>query len=312
MTTHDDARSLLTRLGLAPGEVLGQGAEGIAVALPGDRVAKVWHQPSSARATAAQATLEAVAGSGLPFATPQVLEVLDPAVTGGATVTIETRLPGVQLGRVDDSDGEPALVDPQRVEHLVTVLAALGAVEPTAAMSGLPVLPGERPFAAGTAFAEQLAELVERRVRQARGPLAAALPDLDPVTRATGRALGALAPTPAALVHGDLVPMNVHVEEDRVVAVLDLGFLTTVGDPAFDAAVTASIFDMYGPRHRESEAVLDEAFTTRLGHDPHRLAVHRAAYALATATVFSPDGADGHFAWCVEMLRRDDVRAAIA
>ncbi|MFB9312134.1 phosphotransferase family protein [Nocardioides plantarum] len=315
MTAYDDARSLLTGLGLAPGEVLGHGAEGVAVALPGDRVAKVWHQPSLARARAAKATLDAVARSGLPFATPQVLEVLDPSDTGGVTVTIEAHLPGAQLGRAyadGDGDGEPLPVDAARVDHLVAVLAALASVEPTAAMSGLPVLPDEPPFAAGGDFAEQLAALVERRVAQARGPLMAAVPDLGPVTRATVRALGGLAPARPALVHGDLVPMNVHVEDGRVVAVLDLGFLTTAGDPAFDAAVTASIFDMYGPRHRDSEAILDEAFTTRLGHDPHRFAVHRAAYALATATVFSPDGSDGHFDWCVQMLRRDDVRAAIA
>lgn len=94
-------------------------------------------------------------------------------------------------------------------------------------------------------------------------------------------------------------------------AVLDFGFLTTVGDPAFDAAVTASIFDMYGPRATATEALLDEALADRFGHDPARLAVHRAAYALVTGNCFSASGSDGHFAWCVRMLRRRDVRDAL-
>jgi hypothetical protein len=39
--------------------------------------------------------------------------------------------------------------------------------------------------------------------------------------------------------------------------------------------------------------------------------VHRAAYAILTATCFSPTGEDGHFAWCAAMLRREDVLAAL-
>ena len=88
---------------------------------------------------------------------------------------------------------------------------------------------------------------------------------------------------------------------------LDFGFLTTVGDPAFDAAVAASIFDMYGPDARATEARLD----ARLDVDPERAAVYRAAYAIVTATCFSSTGEDGHFAWCVAMLRRADVLAAL-
>ena len=73
-----------------------------------------------------------------------------------------------------------------------------------------------------------------------------------------------------------------------------------------------SIFDMYGDGARLTEARLEHAFTRRRGHDPARLAVHRAAYAIVTATCFSASGSDGHFAWCVAMLQRPDVRAALA
>ena len=41
------------------------------------------------------------------------------------------------------------------------------------------------------------------------------------------------------------------------------------------------------------------------------LAVYRAAYALVTACCFGNDSSDGHFAWCMTMLARPDVREGI-
>ena len=113
-------------------------------------------------------------------------------------------------------------------------------------------------------------------------------------------------------MHGDLIAANLLVDDRRrPAAVLDFGFLTTLGDPAFDAAVTSSVFDMYGDGARRTEATLEQAFTRRRGHDPARLGVYRAAYAVVTATCYSASGSDGHFAWCVAMLGRPDVRRAV-
>ncbi|MEJ7690534.1 MAG: phosphotransferase [Nocardioidaceae bacterium] len=124
--------------------------------------------------------------------------------------------------------------------------------------------------------------------------------------------LGRLSRVPPALVHGDLVPQNILTANGRPTAVLDFGFLSTIGDPAFDAAITASISDMYGPAAARSEALLDEAVIDRFGYDPARLAIYRAAYALITANCFSASGNDGHFEWCVRVLERPSVRAALS
>jgi hypothetical protein len=40
--------------------------------------------------------------------------------------------------------------------------------------------------------------------------------------------------------------------------------------------------------------------------------VYRAAYAVLTATCYSASGSDGHFAWCVAMLGRRDVRQCLS
>lgn len=100
-------------------------------------------------------------------------------------------------------------------------------------------------------------------------------------------------------------------DTSRLVAVLDFGFMSTIGDPAFDAAITASVYDMYGPRAMRNEATLDIAIGQLFGYAANRLAVYRAAYALTTSNCFSASGQDGLFDWCLRMPERPDIRDAI-
>jgi aminoglycoside phosphotransferase (APT) family kinase protein len=237
-----------------------------------------------------------VGAAGLPFATPSIHSVVE---VDGRYATIESHLPGVPLTH----DPTPAAVS-----AVVSVLAALASVRPTPEMGVLPILEGESPFGVEP-FTRSLARLVERRVARFHAPLAAALPDVDALASLCVGRLEGLVPASPALVHGDLIPMNIHVDDaGRPVAVLDFGFLSAIGDPAFDAGITASIFDMYGPLARKTEATLDAALDSP---DPRRLGLYRAAYALATANCFSASGSDGHFAWCIRMLQRSDVLEAL-
>ncbi|QNN54277.1 phosphotransferase [Nocardioides mesophilus] len=299
---------LLRSQGHAPGPVLGSGMEGTVVALGDGLVAKLWRSRSAAELTRLQSFYEAVAAAGPALRTPRIHRVLH---LDGACASVETLLEGRPLWQ--PSGTSPPLITDRQVGAVVDALAALAAVVPTAGMAVLPVLEGEEPFPTGTVpFERSLAALVQRRVERSQGPLAARLPDLDAVAAAVVARLRDLPPAPPRLVHGDLIPANVLVDQDsRPVAVLDFGFLTTVGDPAFDAAVAASVFDMYGPRARDTEALLDAAVADRFGYPAERLAAYRAGYALATSTCYSASGSDGHFAWCLRMLERPDVRAAL-
>jgi hypothetical protein len=93
--------------------------------------------------------------------------------------------------------------------------------------------------------------------------------------------------------------------------VLDFGFLTTAGDPRFDAAITASIMNMYGPHALSITQDLTAHFARHLGYSAEVLLAYQAAYAVATSNAFTEDGSDGHFAWCISQLRRDDVSEAL-
>jgi hypothetical protein len=68
---------------------------------------------------------------------------------------------------------------------------------------------------------------------------------------------------------------------------------------------------MYGPLARRSEEALTDAFCERFDHDREIYNLYRAAYAVITHCYFGQDGLDGHYVWCVQMLERPDVMAAL-
>jgi aminoglycoside phosphotransferase (APT) family kinase protein len=111
-----------------------------------------------------------------------------------------------------------------------------------------------------------------------------------------------------AVIHGDLVTGNILVDQQaRPLAVLDFGFLTTAGDPRLDAAIAAAVMNMYGPHAQAITGSMTERLATDLGYPVDVLLAYQAAYAVATSNAFTSDGSDGHFAWCIDELRRPDI-----
>jgi hypothetical protein len=287
---------------------LAAGAEGAIYDLGSDLIAKVWRVRRRGELELMQHFYADVAKAGLPFMTPEILTVeqLD-----GVSVTYERKLPGKPLKQrlaFDDRDAEPAAA-----RCVIEVLRALRTVPATEAMRRLPVLDEEQPLWAGVdTFRDALMNLLSRRVARFGGVVRKHLGDFDRRYESLRRRLQTLARCPDTVIHGDLVPGNILVDERaRPVAVLDFGFLTTAGDPRLDAAIAASVMNMYGPYAPAIANALTRQAAEDLGYPVDVLLIYQAAYAVATANAFTSDGSDGHFAWCVNQLRRADITDAL-
>jgi hypothetical protein len=67
---------------------------------------------------------------------------------------------------------------------------------------------------------------------------------------------------------------------------------------------------MYGPHEPAITDALTAQAAQDLGFPIDVLLIYQAAYAVATANAFTSDGSDGHFAWCINQLRRSDIANA--
>ncbi|RJQ73829.1 aminoglycoside phosphotransferase family protein [Pseudonocardiaceae bacterium YIM PH 21723] len=268
---------------------LGSGAEGTVYRVGDGTVAKVWSVPRDI-----EPLRRVYAELDLPFATPRIHEVTEHE---GSMVTYERELPGVPLGPDSAVYPMPERLDPSSVDAAVHVLRGLATAPGTEALRRLTVVGDDRPlWQDQETFAGALAALVDRRSALLREHV----PRLPEILRWVHRGLATMPVRPATLIHGDLVPPNIHVDEAGIpCAVLDFGFCTTAGDPAFDAAITAAGWDMYGPHAAAHRAELTRHFATELGYPVQDLVLYQAIYALSTYDAF---GVDGHFHWCVNLL----------
>jgi hypothetical protein len=287
---------------------LGSGVEGATYRLGDGAVAKVWGRRREAELVRMQGFYLDVARAGLPFATPVILRVEE---VDGVAVTFEQELYGQPLQQrlaVEDVELDPAAMD-----CVVEVLRALASVPGTDAMREMPVLDEECPLWAGTDdFPSALVALLERRVARFGGTLRSHVPDFDRRYTRILEKLDALDSVPTTVIHGDLFGENILVDDRlRPVSVLDFGFLSTAGDPRLDASITAATMNMYGPHAPAIAAAATDRFAADLGYSVEAMLIYRAAYAVATSNVFTPDGSDGHFLWCVAQLTGADLTAAL-
>ncbi|WP_112239647.1 phosphotransferase family protein [Kribbella monticola] len=289
---------------VGPIEPIGQGMEGAVVDLGGDLVGKTWFHRSAAEVRPLQAFLLELSSQRLPFRTPEIRAVGE---VEDRAVSVEVKLAGTPLRDALES-GLIGL--PDALDLFVDLVTALGTTSAGEATKALAVIGESEPFwppssstPPALVWGNALAELVMRRAAVGRPLLSADVDGFDElVERVVGRLREVVVEEPS-IVHGDICQPNVLVGQAGEVALLDWGFLTTAGDNTFDAATAAGFFDMYGADAESLDAELLGRFE-KLGHSPDRMHLYRVAYAIITATIYSPDARDGHYQWCLRDLTK--------
>lgn len=147
-------------------------------------------------------------------------------------MTLEREPTGEPLAaKVSTDDPEPL---PEAVDCLVAVLRALAAARARIrGHSAVPDLDEGRPLWQGHAsFASALADLLDRGGVRCGELLTAHVDDFGGKHARLAGGLRSVAQAPQAVVHGDLFPENVLVDDDlRTCALVDYGFMSTAGDP---------------------------------------------------------------------------------
>jgi len=135
------------------------------------------------------------------------------------------------------------------------VLEAFTAVPDAPQLRALPVLDEDAaPWAGREAGPQALSDLVTRRAERSGGLLHRSMPELDASwTSCCGG--WPRRETMTALAHGDLIPANILVDDNLHPWRSRLRVPVHRGRPAFDAAVTASVYDMYSPAAARPSAV---------------------------------------------------------
>ncbi|MEJ7839866.1 MAG: aminoglycoside phosphotransferase family protein [Thermomicrobiales bacterium] len=307
MSSKRAAETALEILELTHAEHIGSGMEGHVFRVRSGLVAKVWHDKALEALEPLRQFYDVILGLNLPFATPDITAI---ERVGDRTVSIERALDGLPLQ--DFVDPEDEHVPQVAIDAVIGVLSALQSAKLRLAADHLPDLPILGVTLSGATDipgTTRLLEIAEGKVATYGNHLRASVPNFEQITLRVSN----LRVQTHCAIHGDICTPNVLINEiGQVSAVLDWGFASCFGDPAFDASVACGIYNMYGPHHRKLDDTLLDACVSRLGHSRNRLLIYRALYAVLTSNAYSEDGTDGHFDWCVEQLNRDDVQEALS
>jgi len=240
---NDDWAGYFLAQGHPAAAPLGRGMEGIVYDL-GDRlVGKVWFQRTAADLRLTREFYEELAAGDIPFATPRITGI---AEVSGHALTTERRLPGTPLLTLLQQGRAPLAAAHEATLAAVTGLAAAPAGP---ASHSLPVLNETSALWAGRdTWGTALGALLQRRTAPHVELLRSRVSRFDEKLARTLELLDRLPGGPHRIVHGDICPENILVDDNfHITALIDWSFFSTAGDNAFEAAVSAGIFDMYGP-----------------------------------------------------------------
>jgi aminoglycoside phosphotransferase (APT) family kinase protein len=277
---------------VTPAELLGDGWESTIYALGAAQVLRI---PRPEGANEDQLRAQAALTSGLPplpFAVPRIREI---ARIDGQLYVIEDRIPGRAMAAM-----LPELSGDRRA-------AALRAYLEAAETMSVATAPGQ-PFGdlllAQPRRCDRWADYLTARVRKAAEDevLAAAIPGLAAIVERFNARLEAIPDPVRCIVHGDIWPPNVMMNEDlQVTGLIDFSFTTRVGDHVMDLAGACHFLLATKSSSPADHDYLKQLILAKHGAEViDRIGLYAVWFAFDFA--FNHDDT-AVFAWCANLIR---------
>ena len=228
----------------------------------------------------------------LPFAVPRIREI---SVVAGQLVVIEDRIDGQAMDAM-----LPGLSGARRRDALAAYLAAAEAMAAvTATTETYGDLLKEQPLRTA-----RWADYLVARLRAAVEDevLAADVPGLAAIAAQLSARLEALPDPEKCVVHGDIWPPNVMMNDTlRVTGLIDFSFTTRVGDHVMDLAGAAHYLRIGNPHAAEDHAYLMQLIAERHGAE---VVEWIGLYAVWLAFSFAYNHEDTLiYPWCLDLIR---------
>ncbi|MFV1990907.1 MAG: aminoglycoside phosphotransferase family protein, partial [Acidimicrobiales bacterium] len=201
----------------------------------------------------------------------------------------------------------PRRIDSRTLGCITSVLSKISAIPASTGLNDLSVIGSGKPLwgNAKEGWNETIVSFAERRSDQFADLWRRDVSDFDIRRDALFSRVLDLPEIELRLVHGDICPENILVDEQlRPVALVDFGFLTFVGDPLFDAAVTSCITDMWGPYAQAHETQICAELSIQMPGFSDRAELYKGLYGLITSNAYDPTGNDAQYEFCVNLMRR--------
>ena len=285
------------------------GMEGAVYSLvPNEIIAKVWAGKSLQELKKLQVFYEELSTYSATISTPKIIDVI---FFENTLITVERFLKGTPLNQIIREDA--AIADDRGIKATIEVLRFLSSIPPKTEFKTLAILDEVEPLmGANKLWGDAIYDLLLLRYNKFKHLLQADIPEIENIIRNIEVFLRTRNNVKLSLIHGDLCGCNIMVDDSmKPLSVFDFGFLSSVGDPAFDASISSAIFNMYGENASKIEMQVTNAFSEALGYEKKLLLAYKAVYSIITSNAYSKEGTDGHYQWCVKMLKRKDVQDSL-